>query len=680
MKQALLIVLLAVCTNVLLAQNRNTAQPPAVRHDATVDVQYAPAALHQHPRLNVPTPRTAPRNMSVRKAPAAANQFQIGLMANQFSSVGSNRIQVACDPATNQVAAIHRGNDRAGSSVGNTIFVRYSADHGATWGAAGTNVANTTSPRYPQVFLYNPTQSTNAADVKSVVLWPQIITYSTTSTWGEVNALRSDVGGANKQYTKWPTPPNWSIPAEIMPANGASKLFSFTEALEPSNGSSTGSEYVLSSVDGGLTWAPVNTNLDPAWTDAVIASDERMNDLCYDVSNDGQNVVLAYISLKVGADGIPYIGEDHRIAYWESTDGGVTFPTTAQFISLRDIPNLPSPLEVVQQADRTIVPMLGWDLDVTYDANKNLHFLVSASTDQAWWSPINSFTRINDSTISIDWQDYVDSTFMCEVVKSPTDTRLNIVGRTRSPFAIRGSYQIEYTDGSMAWSKVYHEPQWAVSADGFKVYAKWVDVDSSLKWPYVTVENNQITGYLRDSITNIWVAGRDIRSTGPGGGWNAPVKLTNGTDVGAKLSKMAHFAGNNGEVHVVWTEWGIGERPDDDPNNSDNILWYVQGARVDAAVAVENVSDAPGAFELAQNYPNPFNPSTSISFTLPATGRTSLKVFDALGRQVATVFDEVLTAGSHKAAFNATNLPSGLYLYRLESGSSSASRSMMLVK
>jgi hypothetical protein len=218
------------------------------------------------------------------------------------------------------------------------------------------------------------------------------------------------------------------------------------------------------------------------------------------------------------------------------------------------------------------------------------------------------------------------------------------------------------------------------------VYAKWVDVDSTLKWPYATVNTQgQITGFLADSVTNIVVAGRDVRSTVVGGGWGVPQQVTNGTtssggDVGAKYTKLAHFAGNGGELHIIFTEWGVGERTDDDPNNSDNIMWYVQGVSVSAPVSVDQVSDVPGNFALSQNYPNPFNPGTQMTFTLPQSGRTSMKVFNALGQEVATVFDEFRTAGTHTAQFNASNLPSGMYLYRLESGAYSASRTMILAK
>lgn len=85
-------------------------------------------------------------------------------------------------------------------------------------------------------------------------------------------------------------------------------------------------------------------------------------------------------------------------------------------------------------------------------------------------------------------------------------------------------------------------------------------------------------------------------------------------------------------------------------------------------------------FELGQNYPNPFNPSTMISYKLPVSSEVSLKVFDMVGREVQELINGYQTAGSHQVEFNAENLPSGMYIYRLQTGSVELTRKMMLVK
>ncbi|NUN69642.1 MAG: T9SS type A sorting domain-containing protein [Bacteroidetes bacterium] len=93
------------------------------------------------------------------------------------------------------------------------------------------------------------------------------------------------------------------------------------------------------------------------------------------------------------------------------------------------------------------------------------------------------------------------------------------------------------------------------------------------------------------------------------------------------------------------------------------------------------VGAAPLVFGLSQNYPNPFNPATTIEFTVPATARATLKVYNLVGQEVATVFDGIAEAGTyHTAQFNASHLASGFYLARLVSGNSMQVRKMVLMK
>ena len=94
------------------------------------------------------------------------------------------------------------------------------------------------------------------------------------------------------------------------------------------------------------------------------------------------------------------------------------------------------------------------------------------------------------------------------------------------------------------------------------------------------------------------------------------------------------------------------------------------------------LSESPRSFELNQNYPNPFNPSTNISFTLPERADVSLKVYDVMGRQVATLANNrSFTGGSHTLSFDASTLASGMYIYRLTMDNGmTLSRKMMIVK
>ena len=96
--------------------------------------------------------------------------------------------------------------------------------------------------------------------------------------------------------------------------------------------------------------------------------------------------------------------------------------------------------------------------------------------------------------------------------------------------------------------------------------------------------------------------------------------------------------------------------------------------------AVRQVSEAPVSFNLAQNYPNPFNPSTMIRFSLPERQTVSLRVYNLLGEEVASLVNETLTAGEHVVEFNAQGLASGMYLYKLQAGSLTQTKRMLLVR
>jgi hypothetical protein len=93
------------------------------------------------------------------------------------------------------------------------------------------------------------------------------------------------------------------------------------------------------------------------------------------------------------------------------------------------------------------------------------------------------------------------------------------------------------------------------------------------------------------------------------------------------------------------------------------------------------VGSVPVIFALEQNYPNPFNPSTTIGFTLERAGLTTLKIYNIVGQEVATLVNEVLESGVyHQKQFNAGNMASGVYFARLVSGDKVQVKKLMLMK
>jgi hypothetical protein len=97
-------------------------------------------------------------------------------------------------------------------------------------------------------------------------------------------------------------------------------------------------------------------------------------------------------------------------------------------------------------------------------------------------------------------------------------------------------------------------------------------------------------------------------------------------------------------------------------------------------MAVSEPPQSPRRFVLEQNYPDPFNPSTEISYSIPTNGFVTLKIYNVLGQEVATLFSGMRSPGEYTATFNAGGFASGVYFYRLQAGSFSVTKKMLLLK
>ncbi len=148
---------------------------------------------------------------------------------------------------------------------------------------------------------------------------------------------------------------------------------------------------------------------------------------------------------------------------------------------------------------------------------------------------------------------------------------------------------------------------------------------------------------------------------------------TNGVPVSTapRTQLFSRFIANgSGGAIVVWEDRRI------DDTNGD-----IYAAHVNANGTLTSVRESlPAAFTLEQNYPNPFNPSTTIQFSIAHAGSTSLRVFNILGQEIATLVNENLTAGSYEATFDVKNIASGVYLYELQTTGFTQTKKMLLTK
>ncbi|MBX7046270.1 MAG: T9SS type A sorting domain-containing protein [Ignavibacteria bacterium] len=151
-------------------------------------------------------------------------------------------------------------------------------------------------------------------------------------------------------------------------------------------------------------------------------------------------------------------------------------------------------------------------------------------------------------------------------------------------------------------------------------------------------------------------SGYTYMTTDGGATWNAPPRLT------FNQLNAVHF---NDDGNFAWTVGNLG------------LLLQYDNPLVNVT---QTGTTAPEKFLLEQNYPNPFNPNTVISYQLPADGFVTLKVYDMMGREAASLVNANQTAGSYSVSFNASNLSSGVYYYKIETGDFSETKKMLLVK
>jgi hypothetical protein len=151
-----------------------------------------------------------------------------------------------------------------------------------------------------------------------------------------------------------------------------------------------------------------------------------------------------------------------------------------------------------------------------------------------------------------------------------------------------------------------------------------------------------------------------------------------------KISNSVFGNGGHNTANPSFSIAGtVGQPITGETSNESNIghsgFWY---QTIDIVTSVEQIPSAlmPKEFRLEQNYPNPFNPTTTIKFALPQSSAVTLKLYDILGRDVATLVDNELEAGEHKVIFDAKDLASGIYFYQIQAEDFVQAKKLTLLK
>jgi hypothetical protein len=153
-------------------------------------------------------------------------------------------------------------------------------------------------------------------------------------------------------------------------------------------------------------------------------------------------------------------------------------------------------------------------------------------------------------------------------------------------------------------------------------------------------------------------------------------EITSGPTVGGGDDKAAYFGLGANTSGTLSVRWPTGVVEDLGTVAADQHIHVVETT----PTGVGEQEPIASRFELAQNYPNPFNPTTLISYSVPVGANVSLKVFDALGREVLTLVDGFVSAGNYHATVDAKSLSSGMYVYRLVAGTFTDSKKLLVLK
>ncbi len=277
-----------------------------------------------------------------------------------------------------------------------------------------------------------------------------------------------------------------------------------------------------------------------------------------------------------------------------------------------------------------------------------------------------------------NWESRDNRTFT--VTGTETDTDANGYGEI--------SLDVVYYDDSDASNYLTSPKDITFNVDARPAYYKLADPDSAI----VDVQSGDIV----TSIDAVNVAG--YFNGWPWGSFTVPEQTLTDTDGDSIFTTTITFPegtardfiykyGLNGyDVEAGFAQNHEVMLTDDGVAIAISDTFGIQGTLytpyIDMLVSVREIPNAglPNVFSLKQNYPNPFNPTTTIGFSLPQAGKTTLRVFNVMGQQVAKMDLGQLKAGVFEVTVDGSQLSSGVYFYRLNSGQFSATKKMMLLK
>lgn len=553
--------------------------------------------------------------------PALNGWVAIDTMQNAYGPAISALNPLAYDPGSNVVAMVHRGRTTYAAGSGE-MWYNISTDKGQTWTRVQGGI-NAAAPakngRYPAMAISNPTNGP-IAGTTGLFTWAELVSGSFGGVGFGADQPLGAGGGAS------------FIDAGRL---YSSQVPSWASANSPwmywvSDNQTDASIKFFRTQD----FVTVDTVTPPQWESAVFQDNGN-------VAGGGASALDGTIYMAVIGSFVPPDTNNPILSGWfpgvsKSTDNGTTW-SDFEVVDFRQIPAL-------AKYDRLFDYKKG-DTFISYHTDVNvdkygLPHLIITVTDTVG----SDNTGINA---------------IAEIYKTQAGTWSGKVIYEGIP---DNSYFLE----GAALAQMGPSGYLAMDKTRDKMVVQWTSPDPA----------------VNDSICDIWLSYKTV----DGAAWSAPMNITNTTGMNENSTHLAPMLadGANASEFIAFSNYTYAAGYTGYWPNDGSVLagtaavLYVKATPI-TMVGVED-NTVPANFSLNQNYPNPFNPATTINFSLSSRSNVSLKVYDIIGREVATLVNGVKEVGTHTVNFDGANLASGMYFYTLTAGNFTATKKMMLVK
>jgi photosystem II stability/assembly factor-like uncharacterized protein len=364
---------------------------------------------------------------------------------------------------------------------------------------------------------------------------------------------------------------------------------------------------------------------------------------------------------------------------WDSFNGGCMFLTTDEGANWTQISSADSDIDILSivmlNSNILAGTWNGFYLSTNGDTTWNAVTPAGIPADIAIWSIVMIDTTLFAGTTGNIYKSLDNGNTWTEVNSGiPVDARINsIVASGDAIIAGSASNGIfKTTNGGASWTEInsgltntYISQLMVMDTKLFAVTLEGVfeSDNNGMSWAAGTsgLENVNCIVVVNDQL----LAGTDdngIYLSDDGG-----------------VTWISFSSGIPGTTRV----WSLAVSSDCIFAGTDKGVWRLPLSEI--ITEVKNIAELPKDFSLEQNYPNPFNPSTKIKYSIPSVGTrrgvfVQLKVYDVLGNKVATLVNEEKPAGTYEVTWNASDLPSGVYFYRIQAGSFVETKKMTLLK